>query len=116
MDKRITWSIMIIILLVLSFLVVKNIEANTTGSVINLEDVKNLHEVNFAIEGMYCDACGYAVKAQFEAVEGVVNAKVNAIEASGIVQYDADKVTPEIIAKASTANPATIIKDKSIGL
>lgn len=111
MDKKITWSIMIVILLVLFFLVVKNIGAKTSGSAINIEDVENLHEANFAIEGMYCNACAYAVKAQFEEVEGVVSAEVNAIEASGVVQYDADKVSPEAIAKASTAYPARVVNN-----
>ena len=116
MDKKITLGIILVVLLVASLLVVKNIGAKTSGDVINPEDVKNLHETNLAIEGMYCDSCAYAVKAQFEEVEGVISADVNAIEAKGVVQYDADKVDPETIAKASTVYLATVVNDKVIEL
>lgn len=92
----------------------KNINSKSTGYTINEQDVKNLHQTNLAIEGMYCDACAYAIKSQLEEVQGVISADINAIDASGVVIYDADRVDPQKIALASTVYPATVIKDKKI--
>ena len=63
---------------------------------------------------MYCESCAYGVAAQIRELEGVVNAEVDYKTASGIVRYDANKVSAEEIAKTSTVYPATIKEDKKI--
>jgi len=111
MDKKILISILVVIALVASALAFIN-NGKVTGNFVNSEEVENLHEVNFAIENMYCEACAYGVEAQFKEIEGVVSADVDYRSASGVVLYDADKVDPETIAAASTAYPASVVDDK----
>lgn len=114
MDKKIRLTIIIVVVIFASFLIFKNIGYGTTGYVINEQNVENLHETSLAIEGMYCDACAYGVKAQIEELEGVVKADINAWEASGVVIYDADKVDPNTIAAASTVYLASVVSDRSL--
>jgi len=104
----------ILVLIVLGFLVVSKGNDEVTGNVISSEDVENLHEVNLAIENMYCEACAYGVKAQMEELDGVVEANIDYKKASGVVLYDADVVHPETIAAASTAYPASVVYDRLI--
>jgi len=113
MDKKIWYFIIISAILVLTFSVVKN-KGNISSSTISAEDAENLHEVVLSIEGMYCQACEYGVKAQIEDLEGVASANISLAEGSGVVLYDADKVSPEAIAAASTTYPANVVSDKAI--
>lgn len=115
MDKKIVlWVVVIGVLLVTSFLVVKNMKNNISGYTITEEDIDNLHKTNLDIKDMYCDACALGVKAQIEELEGVVKADINAWTASGVVLYDADKVDAQTIADASTVYPATVVNDKKV--
>jgi copper chaperone CopZ len=111
MDKKII--IGIVVFLVLVFFVVEN-KKQVTGNVI-AQDVENLRQVNLAIENMYCEACAFGVKGQLEELDGVVNADINYETASGIVQYDADKVNVGTIAAASTVYPAKVVADNKVG-
>ena len=116
MDKKILlWTVVIGILLVGSFLVVKNMKSNISGHTISEEYIENLHRTNLDIKDMYCAACALGVKAQIEGLEGVVSADINAWTGSGgVVLYDADKVNAKTIADASTVYPANILGDKVI--
>jgi copper chaperone CopZ len=111
MDKRILMLVTILILIVVGLFIVRNIGANVTGKVVDEGGVENLREVSLFIEGMYCDACALGVEAQIEELDGVINAKVNAFEGSGVVRYDANKVDAETIAEASTVYPASVVSD-----
>ncbi len=113
MDKKILLWIVVGILLIGSFLVVKNI-GNPTGNVIIEENIENLHKVSLDIKDMYCDACALGVKAQMEELDGVVSADINAWTASGVVLYDADKVDSQRIADASTVYPASVVNDEKV--
>lgn len=110
-NKTAVW-IIVSILIVLSFFIVKNVGGRVTGNVVNEQDMENLHEVELAIENMYCEACAYGVRAQLEELDGVVEAKIDYKSASGVVRYDADKVSAETIAAASTAYPASVVEDR----
>jgi copper chaperone CopZ len=113
MDRKIVISILVVIVLVASALAFVN-KGKVAGNVISTEEIENLHEVNFAIEDMYCEACAYGVEAQFKELDGVVKADVDYRTARGIVVYDADIVSPETIASASTAYPTRVVEDKPI--
>jgi len=111
MDKKII-GITIVLAIIFVFgalLFVRSADSSVSGNTVG--GVSNLYQVDLEIEGMYCDACAYGVKAQIEALEGVVSAEINVDEASGIVKYDADKVGAEEIAKASTVYLATVVED-----
>lgn len=81
---------------------------------INPQEIENLHETSLAIDGMYCEACAYGVEAQIKELDGIVSADVDHKTASGVVRYDADKVSAEDIAKASTVYIATVSEDKRV--
>lgn len=114
MENKNILIVVIGILIVLILVAVLNVNSKSTGYSITENDIENLHEVSFDIEGMYCDSCAYAVKAQMEELDGVVVANINAIEASGIVKYDADIVDLQTIGLASTVYPATVVEDRKI--
>ena len=105
-----SFVIIALVIVAVSFLVVKNIGADDSKEN-DLSSVGNLYVADFAIEGMYCDSCAYGVKAQFEEVEGVLSADVNAWQGSGVVFYDKDKVDAETIAAASTVYPAVVVSE-----
>lgn len=113
MDKT-TIAFIIGILLVGTFLVFNNLNDNTSGYVVSDQDSENLHELDLAIKDMYCEACAYGVKAQIEEINGVMNADINYRDASGVVKYNADLVSPETIASASTVYPASVIGDRKL--
>ncbi len=114
MDKKILLWIVVGILLVGSFLLLRDTQTNISGYTTIEEDIENLHEVNLAIENMYCEACAYGVKAQIQELDGVVVADINYKEASGVVLYDASKVDSQTIADASTVYPAVVVNNKKI--
>jgi len=114
MDRKILWAMFVVVLVVLSFFIFRNVNSNVSGNVINEQDVENLHQADLAIEGMYCDACAVGIKAQIEELDGVISADINAWGASGIVKYDADKVDLETIVAASTVYPASVLEDRKI--
>ena len=114
MDKKIIlWIAIVGILLIGSFLIVKN-KGDLSGNVISEENIKNLYKVNLDIKNMYCEACAYGVKAQIQELNGVVSANIDYREANGVVIYDADKVDAQTIADASTVYPATVVNDEKI--
>ena len=113
MDKKTLLFIVMGILLVSSFLVVKNI-GNPSGNIIIKEDIENLHKTNLEIKDMYCEACSFGVKAQIEGLEGVVSEDIDFKTAKGIVLYDADKVDYQTIADASTVYPASVVDDEKV--
>ena len=114
MDKKALWIMAMLVLMVVAFFVVKNVNSGVSGNTISEQDVKNLHQVDLAIEGMYCGACAIGVEAQIEELDGVISADINAWEASGTVKYDADKIDPNTIAAASTYYPASVVKDAKL--
>jgi len=83
-------------------------------SSVSLSSINNLHEVTLSIEGMYCLSCAYGVEGQIKELDGIVSAKVSTITSEGIIVYDADKVSAEEIAGASTVYPATVKEDIKI--
>lgn len=52
------------------------------------------------VEGMTCGSCATAVKHVLKKVDGVKDARVSYEEKQAVVTYDANKVTPEQIARA----------------
>ncbi len=54
----------------------------------------------FAVQGMTCAHCQAAVAKALKGVPGVASAEVDLRNAQAKVGYDADKVTPEQLAKA----------------
>jgi copper chaperone CopZ len=84
-----------------------------TATEVNIEEVEgNVHQVNLDIEGMYCASCSTGVAYQLEQLDGVISADIDYKEGTGVVIYDADKVTAEEIAAASTEYPATVASDE----
>lgn len=112
MDKKIVSVGTVVILIVAAFFIIKNNSTGISGESIGSE-VENLREAKLSIEGMYCQACAYGVEAQIKELDGVVDANINYQDASGLVLYDGDKLSPEIVAAASTAYPVTVIEDKA---
>jgi len=111
MGKGIIILVILLVLVAGSFFLIKNVGENISGNTIDSQEVENLNEATLAIEGMYCQACSYAVKAQMEELYGVVSVDINYKDASGVVLYDVDKVDAESIAAASTAYPASVVSD-----
>jgi copper chaperone CopZ len=115
MDNKIIRILVLLgILLAAGFFIINNQKTSVSVYAVNEEKVENLHEAALKIEGMYCQACSYAVAAQLEKLEGVVSADINYKDASGVVSYDSDKIDAQTIAAASTAYPALVIEDKAI--
>jgi len=114
MENKNVWVLAVGILVVLILIAVINVNSKSTGYAVSEDEVENLREVSFDIEGMYCDSCAFAVEAQMEELDGVVSANINAIEASGVVRYDADIVDAEAIGLASTVYPARVVGDRKI--
>ena len=56
--------------------------------------------IEFAVEGMTCTSCSFAVKAALKKVDGVEDAKVSFREKNAVVTYDPDRVGPEALAEA----------------
>jgi copper chaperone CopZ len=83
-----------------------------TATEITIEEVEgNVHQANLDIEGMYCASCSTGVAYQIEQLSGVVSADIDYKDGTGVVIYDADKVTAEEIAAASTEYPVTVVSD-----
>ena len=99
-----------VVILVVSFLLFVNGDGSTISSS-SIDENINLRECILSIEGMYCEACGYGVKAQIEELNGVMSADINYKDSSGVVLYDANKVDAETIAAASTVYPASVVSD-----
>ncbi|NOZ81167.1 MAG: hypothetical protein GXP63_05855 [DPANN group archaeon] len=69
----------------------------------------NVKETTLAIDDMTCVSCAQGVEYQLKQVPGVIDAKVSYKEGKGTIIYDADRVDPETIAKASDVYPARVI-------
>ena len=52
------------------------------------------------VGGMTCGNCSRSVERKLSATPGVTKATVDLVNASAIVEYDADLVTPEALANA----------------
>ena len=52
------------------------------------------------VGGMTCGNCSRSVERKLSATPGVTKATVDLVNASAIVEYDADLVTPETLANA----------------
>jgi len=113
MDKKIVIGIIVLGLILLVMFTNNDDDKEVSSSVI-AQDIENLHEANLEIEGMYCEACAYGVKAQLEELDGVTVANIDYKTASGTVRYDADKVDAETIAAASTVYKCKVTGDKKI--
>jgi copper chaperone CopZ len=109
MDKR----FLLIGLLVMG-VIITGCKSEPSGSIALNTDGQEAYQVNLEIDGMYCEACAYGVKAQLEELDGVIQADVNYRTAKGSVLYDASKIDAETIAKASTVYPATVISTESV--
>lgn len=72
----------------------------------------NARQATLAIKGMTCPSCALGVEYQLKQLDGVYNAKIKYPEGTGLVVYDASKISAEKIAQASTIYPAAVISDE----
>jgi Cu+-exporting ATPase len=56
--------------------------------------------LKMTVGGMSCGSCSRSVERKLSATPGVTKATVDLVNASAIVEYDADLVTPETLANA----------------
>ena len=78
--------------------------------------VKNEKTVQIKVTGMTCSGCSNHVSKVLKETPGIIDNWVEYPGNIAKIKYDADKVNPETIAKASTAYPATVVNDKTIEL
>ncbi|MEK6848407.1 MAG: heavy metal-associated domain-containing protein [Nanoarchaeota archaeon] len=100
-------------LLVLVIFVVVVIAGNNgiTGNAVKETSLQsNLETANLEIEGMTCQSCALGVEYELKQVDGVVDAKVNYQDGTGIVTFDPAVVNAETIAEASTVYPVKVVK------
>jgi copper chaperone CopZ len=83
---------------------------NVVGPTKSIPPSENIQETDIAIEGMTCMSCALGVKYELEQVEGVISADVDYATGTGKIRYDADKVDPQTVAKASTVYPANVVE------
>lgn len=69
-------------------------------------------EVALDVPGMNCSLCPVTVKKALQRVPGFIDAQISLDTKRAVVRYDADKVTPEALAKAVTqiGYPASIVQ------
>ena len=109
-------KIYLVVLAILGLLVVVGCSptGNTTLQKESVVLTGNIHEATLQVKGMYCASCAMGVEAQLKRVEGVIDADVSYKTGKCTVRYDADKVSAETIAQASTVYPANVVGDKAI--
>ena len=109
MKKYVIAGILALAVLVAVVIAVNN--GTTKNVVTETATPKNVETANLQIEGMTCQSCALGVEYELKQVSGVVDAKVNYQDGTGIVTFDPTKVDAETIAKASTTYPAKVVLD-----
>jgi len=80
-----------------------------TGSAVLEASAGNIHEVQLDIKDMYCQSCALGVEYEIKQLDGVITANVDYKAGTGVVTFNADKVTAEQVAAASTVYAATVV-------
>ena len=70
------------------------------SSLVNAFSSIRSERVVIAVEGMYCDSCAAGIKAMLKRTPGVTSADVSYQKKEAVVEYDAQKTTPEKIIEA----------------
>jgi copper chaperone CopZ len=71
-------------------------------------------KVYLKIGGMTCGGCSYRIKRTLEGMEGIFSVEISLSSASGVVEYDPEKISQETIAETITnlGYPARIISSE----
>lgn len=68
--------------------------------------------IKFKITGMHCSSCSMNIDGELEDMPGVIKADTSYAKAQAIVEFDADKISPEKILEIikATGYEAEVIK------
>ncbi len=68
-------------------------------------------KIRFKISGMTCASCAISNEKELKKTPGIIKADVSLVSRKALVEYDSEKITPEVIKKVIQDNGYHIIED-----